>query len=204
MTRGGRRGAILRVLACWGAAGLAGCSLLQPAEPPMTSSLIDQLPSDLPHRPRGAATLVVLPPQAQAAYDTRQMAYRLRPHHIAYYSRNEWGERPAQMIEPLLLRAVEGTGAFAAVISPPAAGSHTLQTELLELIQDYESEPPVLRLVLRAQLQDAAGRKPIAAREFTLLEPMGEKTPYAGVLAANRAAARALRDIAAFVLEHAP
>jgi len=84
-----------------------------------------------------------------------------------------------------------------------AAGRRALQTELLVLLQDFEPDPPVLRLILRAQQQGGTNRQAIAAREFTFVEPMRERTPYAGVVAADQATARALRDVTAFVREHA-
>jgi cholesterol transport system auxiliary component len=183
---------------------LAACALA-PAEPPMTSSLIDQLPSALPQRPRSAATVLVLRPEARPAYDTTQMAYSLRPHHIAYYARNQWGETPPHMLQPLLVRALEGTGGFRAVITPPLAPAATyeLHTEVLDLVQDFGPEPPLLRLSLRAQLRQAEGQRTVAAREIVVQEPMREKSPAGGVAAANLAMQQALRDLSAFVLEHA-
>lgn len=192
-------------LAACGVALLGGCSLFKPAEPPMVSALVDQLPADLPQRARSDATVVVLPPEARPAYDTTQMAYALRPHHIAYYSRNQWGERPAQMLQPLLVRTLEETGAFRAVVTTPllaGSTSYEVHTELLELLQDHGVDPPLLRLSLRVHVGDAATH-PLASREFEVTEPMREKSPQGGVAAANAATARALREVAAFVLQQA-
>ncbi|MEJ8838983.1 ABC-type transport auxiliary lipoprotein family protein [Ramlibacter sp. AN1133] len=199
MTRAG-----LRLVVRLGAAALlAGCAL-PPAEPAVTSSLIDQLPADLPRGPRAPLTLLVLGPQARPAYDTKRMAYSLRPHHLAYYGRNEWAETPPQMLQPLLVRALEATGRFQAVLVPPHAGAatHSLQVDVQELLQDFEAQPPVLRLVLHAQVVDAA-RQVVASREFAARQAMGEATPAGGVRAANEATARLVRELAAFVLEQA-
>jgi len=201
MTGHGRRAAV-QLLA---AALLAGCSLSLPLpapEPAMTAALIDRLPANLPQAPRGAATLLVLSPQARPVYDTARMAYSLRPHHIAYYSRNEWAETPPQMLQPLLVRALESTGRFQAVLAPPHSGpyTHSLQAEVLELLQDFDRQPPVLRLVLHVQLADAAQRT-IASREFVAQQPLEESSPDGGVRAANEAMAQVLREVASFVLE---
>lgn len=182
---------------------LAGCAFA-PAEPTMTSALIDQGAATLPRAARGSASVLVLEPEARAAYDTTQMAYSLRPHHLAYFSRNQWAERPAQMLLPLLVRSLEGTGAFSAILTPPlmtGAASHELHTELLDLVQDFGVEPPLLRLSVRVQLQAMNGRRAVATREFSVQEPLQDKSPQAGVAAANAAASRALREIAGFVLE---
>ncbi|GAB3665553.1 ABC-type transport auxiliary lipoprotein family protein [Ramlibacter alkalitolerans] len=199
MTRAGRR-AFVQTCA---AAVLGGCALPAP-EPVVTTSLIDQLPADLPHPGRAPLTLLVLAPQARPAYDTPRMAYSLRPHHLAYYSRNAWAESPPQMLKPLLVRALEATGRFQAVLVPPHAGAstHSLQVDVLELLQDFETQPPVLRVVLHAQLADAAQRV-LASREFVARQPLAEASPAGGVRAANEAMARVVRELAVFVVEQA-
>ena len=187
---------------------LAGCGMLQPvAEPPMTLSLLDRMPSDLPRAAQKLpATLLVYPPQAQPLVDTRRMAYALRPHHLAYYAQNEWAEAPPRMLQPLLVRALDATGRFNAVLAPPRSGSvgYALRSEVLELTQDYTQDPPVARLVLRLQLADERGNRDLGTREIRVQETMGEKTPSAGVSAANAAIARAVREAAAFVVESTP
>ena len=197
----------MRLLAAICAALLvAGCGSLLPAEPPMTTSLLDQMPSDLPRASRVAATLLVYPPQARQLVDTTQMAYTLRPHHVAYYSQNQWAETPPQMLQPLLVRTLEATGHFAAVLTPPGAGagSYALRTELVDLIQDCSVDPPVVRLSLRLQLSDERNNRSLGVREIRMQEAMLQKAPQAGVAAANAALARALREVAGFVVEGTP
>jgi cholesterol transport system auxiliary component len=184
---------------------LAGCALASP-EPTMTSALLDQLPAEVQRRPASKATLLVFPPEARAAIDTTQMAYTLRPHHLAYFAQNQWAETPPQMLQPLVTRTMEATGAFAAVLTPPYAGTATLglRTELTELVQDFSQDPPVLRLGLRVRVSEPASNRLLGTREFIVREPLGRKAPYAGVVAANAAVAQALREMAAFVLEQLP
>ena len=172
----------------------------------MVTSLLDEMPAQVPHRAQAQATLLVLPPQARPDIDTMQMAYSLRSHQLAYFARNQWAETPAQMLQPLLVRTMEATGAFVAVLTPPQTGGVklALRTEIVDLVQDFAVEPPVLRLSLRATLNDEAANRTIATREWTLRQPMAQKTPAAGVLASNEAVARILRELAAFVLEQTP
>ena len=190
--------------ACAIAAALAGCAFAP--EPPVTSALLDQWPSDVRRGAASGRTLLVFPPEARPALDTRQMAYSLRSHHLAYFTRNEWAETPPHMLHPLLLRSLEATGAFQAVFGPPSPGGAPLglRTEILELVQDFSQDPPVLRVALRVRLSDEGARRVLATREFTLAEPMARKTPAAGVAAANEAVVKALRDVAAFVLAALP
>jgi len=172
----------------------------------MVTALLDAMPAQVPHRAQGQAMLLVLAPQARSAVDTTQMAYSLRPHELAYFARHQWAETPPQMLQPLLVRTMEATGAFTAVVTPPQTGriSLELRTEIVDLVQDFTADPPVLRLALRATLSDEAANRTIATREWTVRQPMAAKTPAAGVLAGNAALARMLRELAAFVLERTP
>jgi cholesterol transport system auxiliary component len=187
------------------AAVLAGCGLLPPAEPPTTSWLLDQLPADVPRRAVRGGTLLVVPPEARPSIDTTEMPYTLRPHHFAYFAHNRWTETPPQMMQPLLVRTMEATGAFEAVLTPPhpPGRSWTLRTEIVDLVQDFSVDPPVVRLSLRARLSDPASNRLLGTREITLRETMQQKSPQAGVMAANKAVAAGLRELAAFVLENA-
>lgn len=192
-----------RMALLWAAALAAGCSPLLPAEPPLVTSLLDQMPTGLPHASPSPATLLVAGPLARPLADTVQMAYTLRPHHVAYYARNQWAEAPPRMLHPLLVRTLEATGRFAAVLTPPGAGatSYTLRTELLDLVQDYTQDPPVVRVSLRLQLAEGRADRVLGVREIRLQEAMQAGTPQAGVAAANHALARALHETAAFVIE---
>jgi cholesterol transport system auxiliary component len=200
-----RGGARLSALALLLASALAGCALA-PSEPASSSFLLDQLPRDVPQRARSATTLLVFAPDARPSIDTTQMAYTVRPHEQAYFAHNQWAEAPPQMLQPLLLRTLEATGAFSAVVAPPHRTTSTLglRTEIVDLVQDFAHDPPVLRFVLRVRLSDEAANRVLGTREIRIEQAMKQRTPAAGVEAANEATASALRELAAFVLEKAP
>lgn len=183
---------------------LQACALLPAPEAPPTLSVLDQMPAEVPRRPQGTRTILVLAPEARPLFDTPQMAYTSQPHQVAYFARNQWAERPARMLQPLLVRTLEATGSFA-VVTPPYTGAPvlTLRTELTELTQDFTQEPPVLRLALRMQLSDDASKRTLLTREIALRETMLQRAPAAGVAAANEAMAKALRGLAMLVLEQA-
>jgi len=148
-------------LAAW---FLTGCSLLPPRPEPVRAMLAET-PDDVPHGRRHSAVLLVLPPATSPAYDTTRMAYSIRPYQLGYFRDHEWAETPAQMIQPLLVKTLQQTGIFVAILTPPESGhiSYALRTDILELVQDHTVNPPVLRLALRLQLLDASGQ-PIAPR----------------------------------------
>jgi cholesterol transport system auxiliary component len=198
---GGRR----RFLLALAPALTLGACAFAPAEPPMTTSLLDQMPADVPHRAASPMTLIVFPTEARPAIDGTPMLYTVRAHQLASFAHNQWAESPAQMLQPLLLRTLEATGAFAAVVMPPhrTAGNLGLRLEIVDLVQDFTGATPVLRLAWRARLSDEAANRVIATREFRVDQAMQQKSPAAGVVAANAATARALADLARWIVDNA-
>ncbi|HEV7611602.1 MAG TPA: ABC-type transport auxiliary lipoprotein family protein [Steroidobacteraceae bacterium] len=182
---------------------VASCSVFLPARVNVERAVLDQMPMELPQGEKGPASLLVYPPETAPRFDTPQMAYRTDPHQIAFFTRREWAETPSQMLHPLLLKALEESHSFSAVLVPPYAGHYTyaLRTQILELTQDFTSATPLFGLTIRIELSDYAAQRVIATKEISLQEPMQGRTSYAGVAAANLATARALRDVAAFLLE---
>jgi cholesterol transport system auxiliary component len=183
---------------------VAGCAVMTPPPPEPRKQVITQLPSGLPAGRAHTEPLLVHLPEANPIYDTTEMAYTVKPYQLDYFAKNEWGEKPAVMIHALLVQTLRNAG-FKDVQAPPPMGpyKYALRSELVELRQDFTADKPVLRLRMRFQLVDGASQKVKAAREFTEDQPMTEKSPYAGVLAANEATARMLKDAARFVMESA-
>jgi len=180
----------------------SGCTLFSPAQPEIRKQVLSEMPLELPVERTRAASLLVSVPQAQPIYDTTQMVYSIRPYEIGYFSQTEWAEKPSRMIQGLLVQTLRNTRYFSAVLTPPHSGryTHVLRSEILELRQDFTSQPPMLQLAMRFQLSGATGQV-IASKEITVREPMREKTASAGVVAANDATAKLLRELARFVLE---
>jgi cholesterol transport system auxiliary component len=194
-----------------GAAALSGCTSasLLPAAPPAPAlyGLDDGTPATSPQSPAPASapSLLLSLPRAAAGLDTRLIAYqRMSPPtrlQTEFYSRSEWLDTPPRLLAPLLLRALDATGAFSAVLMAPAftPTRWRLDTELLRLQQEFSpTAPSQLRLTLRATLIDSAGRRVLATREFDLREPATSEDA-AGAVAAARVAAQALaRGLANF------
>jgi cholesterol transport system auxiliary component len=184
---------------------MTGCTLLSPVHIETKKGILDQMPLTVPQQATHKTTLLVLPPDTAPVYNTTQMAYRLRPYQVSYFTQNEWGATPAQMMLPLLVKTLENTHYFSEVFTPPYSSRYTyaLRTQIVELTQDFTAESPIVHLSLRVQLSSGATGEVIASKEIELREPMQEKAPYSGVVAANSATARALRDVATFVLDQA-
>ena len=184
---------------------VTSCALLESPAPEPTKAVLNKMPAEVPQRAMQAGVLVVFPPQTQAVYDTTRMAYSVKPYEVAYFARHEWGETPAQMLQPLLIGTLQETRAFAAVLASPYPGryNYALRTEIRELIADFSAEPAALQLSLRFVLSEGGAGRVLATREVSIREPLQEKSPYGNVVAANNATAKALLELAKFVLEKA-
>jgi cholesterol transport system auxiliary component len=183
----------------------SGCTLFSPIKIDTAKNVLDDVPLDLPSEKTQSATLLVLVPEATPVYATTQMAYTTQPYQIAYFSQNEWAETPAQMIQPLIVAALSNTHYFSEVVASPHFGRHTfvLRSEILELKQDFTSEPAMLQLAIRFHLSCEATNQVIATKELSVREPMRERNPHGGVVAANEAMAKVLRELAGFIIEKA-
>jgi cholesterol transport system auxiliary component len=153
-----------------------------------------------PGAPAGAPTLVVAPPHAAAGFDSRRMIYLRQADKPEYFAHNEWIDTPARMLAPLIVGAVERSGAFRAVVASPspASGDIRLDTEILRLQQDFTSTPSRVRFTLRAYLVESATRRVIDTREFDAVVPAASEDPKGGVAAAGKAVRTVLGELSAF------
>ncbi len=203
----GRR-TVTTLLCASGLALLAGCSgtlLPKPPAPParftldgaVTLAVRQQAASPTPTT---APVLVVAMPRASPGYDSRRMVYLRRPQQLEAFAFHEWVDAPALMLAPLLVRALQDTSSFRAVLLAPsgAVGVWRLETDLIHLQQDFSSQPSQVRLSLRAVLLDTATRQVMAWREWDVSEPAAGEDPVAGVQAAHRATQRVMKALAAF------
>src|ERR1700688_4099623 len=181
------------------------CALLSPVKTDTKKYALNDIPLDLPSERTQSATLLVLVPATEPLYATTQMAYTTQAYQIAYFSQNEWAETPSQMIQPLIVETLRHTHYFSDVLSSPDFGRHTitLRSETLEIKQDFTSERAMLQLTMRFYLSREATNQVIATKELSVHEPMRERNPYAGVVAANEAVAKLLRELARFVVDNA-
>jgi cholesterol transport system auxiliary component len=184
---------------------ISGCALFSPINIDTKKNVLDNIPHDLPSEKTHPATLLVLIPETTPAYATTQMAYSTEAYQVAYFTKNEWAETPSQMIQPLVVQTLRNTHYFSEVLSPPYFGHHTfgLRIEILELTQDFTSEPAMLQLAMRISLSREATNQVVATKEFSVSQPMRERNSYAGVVAANEAMPKLLRELARFVVEQA-
>jgi cholesterol transport system auxiliary component len=190
---------------------LGGCAsslLPKPPAPPALFTLDDSvaeapLKANSSQPGASAPTLIVNATRSSSGFDTAQIVYVRRANELEYFALNQWVDTPAQMLAPLMVRAIERTGVFKAVLRAPtaAAGELRLDTELVRMQQEFIDPPSRVRLTLRAVLIETATRRVVAWREFDASVPSASEDPYGGVAAANLAAHRVLAELAAFCAE---
>ena len=147
-----------------------------------------------------APTLIVNPPRAAPGFDSQRIIYVREPYQLEYFAHSEWIDTPARMIAPRIVAALEGTGAFRAVVLAPsaAAGDLRLDVEIIRLQQEFDRSPSRTRFTLRAYLVDSDSRQVLAWREFDETVPAPQANPYGGVMAANSAVQQAVQRLASF------
>jgi cholesterol transport system auxiliary component len=192
---------------------LGACSLLRPTTAPApTLYSLDNAYSAAPLPALAAVsaqttaatlTLIINPPQAAAGFDSQRIIYVREPHKLDYFAHSQWVDPPARMLGPLLLAAIERSGAFRAVVLTPgaAAGDLRLDTEIIRLQHEFQTQPSRVRFTLRATLVENKTRHVLAGREFEAVAPASSDDPYGGVVAANQAVQTVLENLAQFLTE---
>lgn len=150
-------------------------------------------------------TLIINPPHAAAGFDSQRIMYLRQANQLEHFAHNEWIDTPARMLAPLIVAAVESSGAFHAVVQTPspASGEMRLDTEILHLQHEFLGTPSQVRFTLRAYLVESVTRRVIASRDFEAAVPAASEDPHGGVLAASRAVQIVLKDLSAFCAEAA-
>ncbi|OQW32692.1 MAG: hypothetical protein A4E19_04845 [Nitrospira sp. SG-bin1] len=181
----------------------AGC--LSPfGEAPKTHTYqlsLDNRRSDTRAADAGAPVLLVSLPQAEPGFETPRMVYVKRPYELEYYALNQWADAPARMFLPLLVQVLGESGVWRDVVSLPSAvpEDYRLDSYGLTLQQEFFQQPSRVRLTARMQLVDMKQSSIVGMQTFEVAEPASSENAYGGVLAANRAVAVMLDQVAAWV-----
>ncbi len=187
---------------------LGGCNALKPAAAPQTVFYsLDAMPGGpvavVPPAAQGAPSLLIVPTRAAAGFDSQRIIYVRQDHRIEYFARSEWVDTPARMLGGLLVMEMSNNGAFrSAAMGTGAAGAELrLVTDIVRLQQEFQSRPSQMRFTLRATLLDGRTQRVLAWREFDARVAAASDDPYGGVVAANQAVHRVVREVSAFLVE---
>jgi cholesterol transport system auxiliary component len=185
---------------------LTSCSVLSSAEDIQRTYLFD-IPTISPALPpkNHGKTLLVTMPQAAPGFNTANMAYLREPYLLEYYSKSHWIDTPARMLLPILVRKLEFSGQFAAVLSvttAPVTGDLRLDTEIIKLQQEFFVKPSRISFTLRAQLLDISARQVVATQLFEITEDSNTEDAVGGMAATNRAIEKFLEQLIEFTAKY--
>lgn len=181
---------------------LSSCSLLSPApnNNPTLYTLGTIRVSTVSNLNRNSNTLLVLPIIASPEIDSVKMAYSTMQEQIAYFAKNQWAAKPAEMLLPLVAQALRKNGNFKAVVSAPFAGSvdYKLAIQLLTLQQNFSIQPSTINVTIAAQLINDRTNKIVRAQQFHAVVPTPTDNPAGGAQAANQAVMQILNQLVEF------
>jgi cholesterol transport system auxiliary component len=200
----------VRLLAALCTLSLAACSLIKPtSSDPAAFYSLNRAPtaSQFPAADKSGKnlpTLIVTPPRAAAGFDSQRIIYIRHDHQLEYFAHSEWVDTPARMLGPLLASRLEATDAFGAVVLTPAgaSGDLRLETEIIRLQHNFQSDPSAVQFTLRAFLLDEKTRRVLVWKEFQADAISASDSPHGGVAAANQAVQAVLTELAQFVAAH--
>ena len=148
-------------------------------------------------------------PLAEPGFETPRMVYVKRLYELEHYALNQWADQPARMFASLMVQALGRTGSWRAVVPVPGPirGDFRLDSYGFSLQQEFMQDPSLVRVTLRAQLIEMKESRLVGTRAFEAVEKAQSDDAYGGVLAANRAIATLLDDLASWLREctrHSP
>ena len=183
---------------------LSGCSSLNmPPQSEYTIATKAVSASNL--APRTGKTILVSAPIAAPGFQSRNMIYVLTPFELQSYTQSRWVAPPANMLNSVLVNAIEATRYFKAVVAPPFIGktNYQLNTYLVSIEQSFLRPTSRVNLVLSATLVNAETLQVLAAKTFVYHADAPANNAYSGVIAANQAASWVAKQVARFVVEAA-
>lgn len=180
---------------------ISACSIFSSVKTTEQNTYVfNKLPHIQPATKHTHLTLLVKSTSANSIYNTKNMAYISKPYQVAYFVNNRWADRPADMLMPLLIQALQNQGYYQAIVTSAYNSNYdwVLTINLLELQQNFLTHPSTIHLTIQAELLNAKSRKIITSRQFSIIEPTTEMTPYGGVIAANNAVAKLIDNLVLF------
>ena len=168
--------ASLRAAAALAAAFAASaCQGLIPGasrDPPRLYELSPKSTFD-PTLPRVRSQLVVESPESASGLQTSRIAVKQRPTTLDYYARSEWTDLAPRLVQTKLIESFENSGK---IVSVGREGSglrsdYVLKSELRHFeAQLYETEKPLIRVVVNVKLVKMPAREIVANRSFERTE----------------------------------
>ena len=203
--RGCKRSMVRLVGMLEAALALGGWTLPQDQSPPAQTYLLETGTfAPTPARRTSSKTLLVTVPKAAPGFDSNRIAYTREPPKLDYYRDSAWADAPARMLLPILVRTFEATGAFKAVVSPPAPGLANMRVDVdvIRLQQEFMTQPSRVRLMARIKVVDLKSGHVLGTQVFEAVEPAPSEDANGAARAANAAVRKVLDQMVRFALRY--
>lgn len=147
-------------------------------------------------------SILVSQPDAIPGYQTEQMLYIDKPFELSNFAHSAWISSPANMLYPLITQSLQHSHYFYAVASGPDVDKtdYRLDTQIIELQQNFLTKPSVVELIANVVLTHIADNRIVSSRIIDERVPCPTDTPYGGVIAANQAALAFTAKLSNFVI----
>jgi cholesterol transport system auxiliary component len=182
---------------------VAGCLSPRADSPPIHTYRLSLDAQQNETRPADSRGPVLMVSQTEAApgFESAHMVYVKRLHELERFALNQWTEAPARMLTPLLIQSLERAGNWRAVVPLPGSvrGDYRLDSQGFSLQQEFLQQPSRVRATVRTQLVDLKESRLVGTKGFEAVEGAPTDDAYGGVLAANRAVAALLDQIASWL-----
>jgi cholesterol transport system auxiliary component len=172
--------------------------------PPQTYLLeIGMFSPPLASRSSGKFLLVTLP-RVASGFDTNRIAYTKEPLKLDYYNDSIWSDTPQKMLLPILVSAFERTGAFKAVMIPPAPSLADLRIDIdiIRLQHECMTRPSHVKVAVRTKVVDMKSGHVLGTQVFEVVETTPSEDAYGAVRAFNVAIQNLLVNILHFTLQY--
>src|SRR5262245_9104610 len=156
---------------------LAGCQSLIPGatrDPPRLYELTPKSTFD-PALPRVRTQLVVEVPDSASGLQTSRIAVKQKPTTLDYYARAEWTDLAPRLVQTKIIESFENSGK---IVSVGREGSGLRSDYVLKSkrrhfeAQLYETEKPLIRVVINVKLVRMPAREIVANRSFERTWPV--------------------------------
>ncbi|HLV68472.1 MAG TPA: ABC-type transport auxiliary lipoprotein family protein [Polyangiaceae bacterium] len=123
--------------------------------------------------------LAIEPFEANAAYESEQMVYRVSPYRMDYYHYHRWSASPALTVADYLREAFSRTGRFRRVVLEPSPNAPlVLGGRVLALEEvDVTEESWYGQVVLELSLESRESGEVVWSQTFSEREKMEQRSP---------------------------
>lgn len=181
---------------------MSACSLSPVKTPDVATYTLNPIAATFSHWHKTQKTILVSKPEANPGYDSDSMRYMVTALKLQSYAINRWVAPPAQMFAPILTTALANQHYFKAVVEPPFSGitDYNVQTQIVRFEQNFLQPVSRFMFTLQVNLVNNSSNRIVASQRFNVVVPAPDNNPYAGVVAANKAADLMSQKVAQFVV----